>query len=136
VKNVKAGIVVACVVWALLAIPAATAESAAPAEPEQARPEVVRPAHHVGFFGRLLNGGKNIILAPLDIPVTIVRHTSEGENPIVGLFTGAAEGVVNGAVRAVAGITEVVTSPIPMKRYPLYERDLGERCLRDSYPLD
>jgi len=93
---------------------------------------VVKPARRAGFIGRLFNGAKNIIVAPLDVPCTIVRHADDSENPLLALFTGTAEGLVNGTVRAVAGVTEFVTSPIPMKRYPMYERDLGERCLREK----
>jgi len=101
-------------------------------EPFDREVNIVKPARRAGFIGRFFNGAKNIIIAPLDIPCTIVKHASESENPLLGVFTGTAEGLVNGTVRAVAGVTELVTSPILMKRFPLYERDLGERCIREE----
>jgi len=100
-------------------------------EPEAAEMFVV-PARKVGFIGRLLNGAKNIVLAPLDIPCTIARAATESDNPILGVLVGSVEGVVNGTIRAVAGVTELVTSPAPGARYPMYERELGERSIREK----
>lgn len=93
---------------------------------------VTKPARKLGFFGRLLNGVGNVLGAPLDVPFTIVRHTAESGNPIVGTLSGTLEGLVNGTVRIVAGVVEVVTSPVPGARYPLYKRELGERCIRQK----
>ena len=90
------------------------------------------PAPKVGFLGRAVNGVKNVLMCPLDIPFTIARHASETGNPVIGAVSGSLEGVVNGAVRLFAGALEVVTSPVPGKRYPLYDRELGERCIRED----
>jgi len=90
----------------------------------------IEPARRLGFVGRLVNGAKNIIIAPLDIPFTVVRHATDSGNPVISIVSGTLEGVVNGSVRLVAGALEVVTSPVPGKRHPLYERAPGERCVR------
>ncbi|HUW32549.1 MAG TPA: hypothetical protein VM223_13140 [Planctomycetota bacterium] len=127
------GMLVHTVAGILLAIICTTAlAETIEQEPFDRDVSIVKPAKRPGFIGRFFNGAKNIVTAPLDIPCTIVRHASESENPLLCLFTGTAEGLVNGTVRAVAGATELVTSPIPMKRYLLYERDLGERCIREK----
>jgi len=94
---------------------------------EQGEQILVKPTPRMGFLGRLVNGVKNIVSAPLEIPCTVVRHTSETGNPVLGLFTGVVEGSVNCTVRATAGVTEMITSPVTGKRYPLYDRQLGER---------
>jgi len=91
---------------------------------------VIAPAEKLGFLGRLVHGVGNVLSAPLDVPYTIVRHTSDTGNPIIGLLSGTLEGLVNGTVRLVAGTVEVVTSPVPGERYPLYHREVGERCIR------
>ena len=121
------------VVAAVLAL-AGSRAAAESAESDRAEPpsaaSVTKPATKVGFFGRLVNGVGNVLRAPLDVPFTIVRHTTESGNPIVGTLSGTLEGLVNGTVRIVAGTVEVVTSPVPGARYPLYQRELGERCIR------
>jgi len=94
---------------------------------DQGEQILVKPTPRLGFFGRLVNGVQNVVTAPLDVPCTVVRHTQETDNPLLGLFTGVVEGSVNCTVRATAGVTEVITSPVPGKRYPLYDRQLGER---------
>jgi len=112
-----------------VALPA-LAETADVSEPDRSL-ITTEPAERLNFFGRLFNGAKNIVTAPLDIPFTIVRHTQESGNPIVSVVSGTLEGVVNGGVRLVAGAVEVVTSPVPGDRYPLYDRRPGERCIRE-----
>ena len=125
---VSRGIAV-CVLVGVVAMAAGAEEEPSASLSEAA---ITQPAKKVGFLGRLVNGTKNIILSPLDIPCTVARHASDSGNPITGAVTGILEGVVNGTVRAFAGALEVVTSPVPGKRYPLYQRGLGERCIRDK----
>ena len=131
-NGIRIGIlIIVCFVGIAVVSAPALAEPADTADNEPVGDvNTVKPQHHAGFFARLFNGVKNIVVAPLDIPCTIVRHTTASENPILSLFTGTAEGLVNGSVRIVAGATEFVSSPIPGKRHLMYERDLGERCLR------
>jgi len=120
---------------ALLVIAAAAAAPAlAEDDPLMPAPKkdviVVEPARKVGFIGKFFNGVLNVVVSPLDIPFTVVRETSDTGNPLLGLFVGTVSGTVNGAVRLTAGATEVVTSPVPINDYPLYQRKLGERCFR------
>jgi len=117
---------------ALIAVSAEAADIDAFQAQSEPKPAAVAPAKKVGFLGRLFNGVKNVVVAPLDIPCTIARVATDSENPILGVVVGSVEGIVNGTVRLAAGVTEVVTSPVPGSRYPMYERDLGERSLREK----
>ena len=117
---------------ALIAVSAQAAEIEAFEQQPEPKPAAVAPAKKANFFGRLFNGVKNVVMAPLDIPCTIARTATDSENPILGVVVGSVEGLVNGTVRAVAGVTEVVTSPVPGSRYPMYQRDLGERSIREK----
>ncbi|MCK4262060.1 exosortase system-associated protein, TIGR04073 family [bacterium] len=77
------------------------------------------PLHKIG------RGLKNIVIAPVEIPVGIVNW-SKDRNPFVGLVIGPVAGAVNCVTRATAGVVEVITFPLPPYNQPLYERELGE----------
>jgi len=125
-----------CSAVAVLVMPGVLAVAADAAEVYPGRsignPAVTEPPQKLRFLGKLGNGVRNIIISPLDVPFTIARHASDTGNPVIGAVSGSLEGVVNGAVRLFAGALELVTSPVPGKRYPLYDRDLGERCIREN----
>ena len=127
-KNFSSVIVVCIALGIFLAAADAAEDDPGPVV---GNPAPTEPAPKLSFLGRLANGVRNIILCPLDIPFTVARHASETGNPVIGAVSGSLEGVVNGAVRLFAGTLEVVVSPVPGKRYPLYQRDLGERCIRE-----
>jgi len=62
---------------------------------------------------KLGRGLLNIVDAVTEIPGTIVRE-SNAEGAAVGLTKGTIVGVVNTVVRAVVGVYEVATFPLPI----------------------
>lgn len=108
---------------------------AAVSELEQKPTEEVQPRRKFGFFGKFFHGFGNMLIAPLEIPATVARQTEENPNPVFGVVTGVFEGLAYLFMREVAGITEVVCSPIPPARYPLYDHPLGGPVLKDEPPF-
>ncbi len=83
-------------------------------------PEVqaANPLHKIG------RGLGNIIIAPAEIPVSIV---SEGnKNPFLGLLMGPVVGTVNCVTRVAGGLVELITFPVPPYDQPIYDKNLGE----------
>ena len=74
--------------------------------------------------GHITNGVKNVLIAPLDIPLTMRRVAAE-ENIFVGLVGGSIEGMGNSLERIFGGTTEMITAPIPGIRTTTYRRSLG-----------
>lgn len=76
------------------------------------------PVHKMG------RGLRNIIIAPLEIPVSMVSEAKK--NPFLGLITGPVTGAINCVTRIVAGVVELITFPVPPYDQPLYDKALGE----------
>lgn len=74
--------------------------------------------------GHITNGVKNVLLAPLDIPLTMRRVAVE-KNIFAGLVGGSIEGMGNSLERVFGGTTEMITAPIPGIRTTTYQRSLG-----------
>ena len=87
-----------------------------------ARPPGTGPLHRLG------RGVVNMVIAPLEIPATMLRVAGQ-TNAVFGILAGGAEGIGNGLVRFGAGALETVTAPIPSDGLPLYGKPLGSRAL-------
>jgi len=74
--------------------------------------------------GHITNGLKDVLIAPLEIPMTMRRITVE-QNLFAGLVAGPIEGFGNGLERMVTGASEVVVAPIPGIKAPVLRRGLG-----------
>ena len=74
--------------------------------------------------GHITNGVKNVVLAPLDIPLTM-RRVAAAKGLLAGHIGGPSEGHGNGIDRIVGGTTEAIAAPIPGVRAPTYRRRLG-----------
>jgi putative exosortase-associated protein (TIGR04073 family) len=94
--------------------------------------EEVRPPA-IGPLARAGRGAFNMLISPLEIPATMGRVASE-KDAFFGLWAGGIEGLGNGLVRLCAGFVELVTSPIPSDRPPLYSKQLGERAFPPLRP--
>ena len=81
-----------------------------------------------GPLHRLGRGVVNMIIAPLEIPATMLRVAGQ-TNPVFGILAGGAEGLGNGLVRFGAGALETLSAPIPSDGLPLYSKPLGARAL-------
>jgi len=84
-------------------------------------------------FAKVARGTKNIALAPLDVPATIIRKEASAQGiggHILALPEGAVEGMTNGGIRMVAGAGEVMSFMFLDQPQPMYQRDLGEPALR------
>lgn len=62
---------------------------------------------------KLQRGVLNLADAVVEVPGTMLRK-SKRENPAVGFTIGAVEGVMNTVKRALAGVWEIATFPIPI----------------------
>lgn len=82
-----------------------------------------------GPFVKLGRGVGHVVLAPFDVPATMSRVSGE-TNALWGWTIGPAEGAVNCTMRALSGTAEVLTFAFPPYRVPIYDRKLGERCIR------
>jgi len=74
--------------------------------------------------GHITNGVKNVLIAPLDVPLTMRRVAAE-KNIFAGLLGGSIEGMGNSLERIFGGTTEMIAAPIPGIRTPTYQRSLG-----------
>jgi len=81
----------------------------------------VKAASPLNKLGRGLG---NIIIAPLEIPVSMVSGAKK--NPFLGLIGGPITGAINCITRATAGVIELVTFPMPPYNQPIYDKSLGE----------
>lgn len=73
-------------------------------------------AHAKGPFTKLGRGMTNILLAPLELisePVTM----AEDNNAVVSILGGVPKGIVFIPVRALLGVYDVVTFPIPYPKH-------------------
>jgi len=75
-------------------------------------------------LNKLGRGLGNIIIAPLEIPVSMINDAKK--NPLLGLIIGPITGAINCLTRATAGVIELVTFPVPPYNQPLYDKSLGE----------
>jgi len=108
------------------------AAETAVAELEDKPDDAVKPPRKLGFFGKLFHGFSNIILAPLEVPATVARRTSEHPNPVWGVVIGSFEGIGYLVMREVAGLTEFLCAPLPPARYPLYDHPLGGPVFKEQ----
>ena len=69
-------------------------------------------------------GLKNIIISPVEIPVSTAEWTKE--DPLHGLIVGLPTGFVNCVTRMTAGVIEFITSPFPPYDEPIYDNEFGE----------
>ena len=79
-------------------------------------------------FAKVSRGVQNIVVSPLDIPATMARVNNEENNFGYAFFAGLTEGVGNTIVRALAGVTEILTFPIVSDSDPMYQKPLGQRA--------
>ena len=86
---------------------------------------LVSEAGAANVFHKAGRGLKNICLAPIEIPAGIATY-SKDHNPFTALIVGPVAGLVNCATRAMAGVVEIIISPLPPYNQPLYDRELGE----------
>ncbi len=98
------------------------------------RPRSSPPADPIAVpFAKISRGATNIVKAPLDVPATVYRKVKQS-NGIIGfgtaVTTGAAEGVLNGGIRALAGGAEILSFPLIYDSKPFYQRQLGESAFR------
>jgi hypothetical protein len=63
-----------------------------------------------------------------------MRRVAGERGAAFGLLAGSLEGVGNGLARLTAGVVELLSSPIPNNRLPLYNKRLGERALPPQRP--
>lgn len=67
------------------------------------------------FYKKLGRGLCNIIMCPFEIPEQMSRVNSS-DGPMAGLTWGLVKGVAMTGVRAVVGVYETVTFPIPLPK--------------------
>jgi hypothetical protein len=70
-----------------------------------------------------------MVIAPFDIPATLMVETTSRDNFIEGFFWGLSGGLGNAVVREAAGITELTTIVVLKRSEPLYSRKLGEPAM-------
>ncbi len=75
---------------------------------------------------RGIHGAWNMVIAPLELPATMLSESRIRDNAIEGVLWGGAGGFANFAVREIAGMAEVFTTLSFQKSEPLYDRKLGE----------
>jgi len=75
---------------------------------------------------RGVHGAWNMVIAPLELPATMLSESRIRDNAIKGVLWGGAGGIANFAVREIAGMAEVFTMLSFQKSEPLYDRKLGE----------
>ena len=107
---------------------AAEAEEAEAAPEAQPKGRIVAPrtTKPVGPIGRGVNGVRNIVLSPLELPVTLMGELQVRDNFMEAFLFGVGNGTGNFAVRAFAGVVELTTVVVPVRSMPLYDRRLGE----------
>jgi putative exosortase-associated protein (TIGR04073 family) len=72
----------------------------------------------------ITNGLKNVLVSPLEIPLTMRRSVVEN-GLLTGTFGGSIQGFGFGLERMVSGVAEVMAAPIPGIEAPSYRRSLG-----------
>lgn len=84
------------------------------------------PSNDYGPTRKLGRGLSNLFLAPAEIFVTVTTvNTNEGNSAAAGY--GVVRGVGRSAMRRLAGLFEILTFPLPLKRasyYPLLPPDV------------
>jgi hypothetical protein len=84
-------------------------------------------------LARIGRGATNIVVAPLDIPATMVRVCRNREE--FGYSAGLCQGTFNCLARLTAGAGEMLTFTRYDQPEPFYRRHLGEPALpRDEGP--
>ena len=78
-----------------------------------------------GPFKKLGRGLLNIIVSPLEIPMSVSK-TNDQHDPIWAVTVGAANGLGACIERAGAGVVQVATFLVPRYDKPVLSRKLGE----------
>ncbi len=79
-------------------------------------PQPLNRTYNDKIARKALNGFVNIPTAPLEIPKSIIRNTNaEGSNIFYGVVGGVIEGSLNALGRALTGVFDVATFPLPTK---------------------
>ena len=77
------------------------------------------------IFTKLGRGIGNLIMAPIEIPVTLFNVSAETD-VLIGIPLGAIAGTVGGIERGVAGVIDVGTFIFPPYDKPLITFELGK----------
>lgn len=77
------------------------------------------------LLGKTLNGTKNIMIAPLEVPFTM-RSVARKNGLVSGLTGGVVQGMSNGFERLFGGAAETIAAPIPGVNPPSFRRRLGD----------
>jgi len=105
---------------------AAIAQEGVPAPPPAATtPTTPQQGWQYTIFTKLGRGIGNIILSPIEIPVTSFNVSAETDVS-VGLTVGIIAGAAAGAERAVAGAVDIVTFLFPPYDRPIITFSLGK----------
>lgn len=72
----------------------------------------VSPLFAQNMTRKLGRGVANILSAPLEVPIQMMKETKDNGD-FNGLFVGGSRGFINMLSRFFAGIYEIVTFPIP-----------------------
>jgi len=93
------------------------------AEGDWTKVPAVAPIMKVG------RGVANVVLSPVDIPMTVARRWKDADNFLgytSAVVVGLGEGVCNGGARLGMGALEILSFPLYKQTEPYYEKDLGE----------
>ena len=102
---------------------AAMAQEGVPAPPAPAAPAPEGPQSNI--FTKFFRGVGNIIMAPIEIPVTIFNVTADCDISI-GVSAGTIAGAAAGAERAACGALDIATFLFPPYDRPLVTFELGK----------
>jgi putative exosortase-associated protein (TIGR04073 family) len=70
------------------------------------------PAYGEAIATKLGAGFANVVLGPAELPKNVINTTNEG-NLALGLTAGVLKGVLHMLGRAMAGVVDVMTFPLP-----------------------
>ncbi|NQT54285.1 exosortase system-associated protein, TIGR04073 family [bacterium] len=91
------------------------------------------------IFTKLFRGIGNVIMSPIEIPVSLFNVGAETD-VTVGLTLGTLAGVVGGAERLIAGGVDIVTFIFPPYDKPMITYELGKsaavKAAIEAFPAD
>jgi len=104
---------------------AAIAQEGIPAAPAATTPTAPQQGWQYTLFTKLGRGIGNIVLAPIEIPVTAFNVCAETD-VAVGLTAGVIAGIAACVERKVAGAVDIVTFLFPPYDRPIITWELGK----------